>query len=91
MNMGHEALGPPPPVGTRVTIRLNGWKIGGDHSVIGDIPGTVVGYRVDAGWLMVCVEPDFRPLWHKREMPDRRVCVFAGCDLTLRTPAEEYP
>ncbi len=72
----------PPNVGTRVLIIMNGWKIGGESHERGDIPGTVLGYRIDAGWMMVVVESDFLPHWIRKEDPSR-VAVFAGCELEL--------
>lgn len=68
-----------PEVGSRVTITLNGWKIGGGPTDRGDIPGTVIGYRADAGWLMAVVEADFAPHWYEAKY--NRVGVFAGREL----------
>ena len=82
--------GPTPmlPIGSRVQITLNGWKIGGKSTEPGDIPGTIVGYRVDGvvegespGWVMACVEVDFAPIWWTRENGTDRVAVFAGREL----------
>lgn len=67
-------------VGTRVKIILNGWKIGGKETERGDIPGTVVGYRIDAGWLMAVVDADFVPHWYM-QLGRGRIAVFAGREL----------
>lgn len=80
--------GPMPilPVGSRVLITLNGWKIGGKPNEQGDIPGTIIGYRVDGrvegespGWVFAVVEADFAPLWYSKD--NGRVGVFAGREL----------
>lgn len=68
----------PPAIGSRVRVLLNGWN---------NTEGTVEGYRIDgesdgdAGWVMIGVRPEARPEWHRREMPERTVCLFAGCEL----------
>lgn len=69
-----------PEVGARVKIVLNGWKIGGKETDRGDIPATVIGYRVDAGWLMAVVEADFVPHWYM-QLGRGRIAVFAGREL----------
>jgi hypothetical protein len=62
---------PPPKIGTKVTILA--WD---SHPT-----GTVVGYTVSHGWLMINVKPEYRPLWHIIENPDRDICLFAGIEL----------
>lgn len=70
-----------PSVGTRVKIVLNGWKIGGKPTDTGDIPGTIIGYRNDGGWLMAVVECDFVPYWYEAKY--NRIGVFAGRELEI--------
>ncbi len=69
--------GPVPSLSQRVNILLNGWE---------GCSGTVVGYRVDdcgesGKWLGVCVLVADRPAWHVREMPNRNVSFFVGCEV----------
>lgn len=62
----------PPAVGSRVKINI--W---------GGVLGTVVGYQICAGYLMVWVKPDQRPEWHLKQEPGRDVCLFAGIEMEL--------
>ena len=64
----------PPTRGTRVAIHAWGEPVG----------GVVEGYEPTHGWLMIWVRPDVRPEWHKRDMPDRSVCLFAGVELEIK-------
>ena len=60
----------PPGVGSRV--RILAW---------GGTLGTVWGYEIHAGYLMVLVKPDQRPAWHLKQEPGRDICLFAGIEM----------
>jgi hypothetical protein len=62
----------PPAVGTRVFLRING---------IG--PGTVTGYAVEGGYLgvMVKVDEETRPDWHKTSHPTNAPSLAFGPEL----------
>ena len=67
---------PPPAVGTRVNIRINGF---------GD--GTVVAYLVEDGYLGLEVMVDVRPDWHIKNNGDRHPhpMVF-GAEVSYNEP-----
>lgn len=64
----------PPKVGSKVNILARSYN--GD-----EIHGTVLGYEVSHGYLMVWVKPDRRPDWHVRDNPGRWAGLFAGIEL----------
>jgi hypothetical protein len=51
---------PPPELGSRVTIRMNGFG-----------PGTVVAFFVEYGYLGIEVKVDTRPDWHIKQNKGR--------------------
>ena len=68
----YDAAMPPPSIGTRVKIIINGWD---------GIKGTVTGYYETHGCLMIRVLPDKQPKWHAKEYPASKPCYFAGMEL----------
>jgi hypothetical protein len=67
---------PPPPIGT--PVKITAWETLDEGTYR---TGTVVGYTISHGWLMINVRPDSRPLWHLVQNPERSICLFAGREL----------
>ena len=64
---------PPPTIGTRVNVIMNGFG-----------PGVVESYFIEHGFLGVRVRPDVRPEWHiKQNGPDRNYCLVFGTEIRL--------
>lgn len=66
----------PFPVGTRVNILA--WR---ESEKDRGVSGTVIGYEVCCGYLMIWVKPDWRPEWHVKDNPGRWAGLFAGIEL----------
>ena len=64
--------GEPPAVGSRVTLSIN--ALGA---------GTVTGYAVEGGYLgvMVRVDDETRPDWHRKQNPENQPSLAFGAEL----------
>lgn len=60
----------PPPIGTRVRVKIN--QLG---------TGTVQGYFIEHGWVGVHVLPDNRPEWHVKQNPGKNYYLVFGIEI----------
>jgi len=61
----------PPPVGTRVRVKVS--ELG---------TGTVQGYFIEHGWVGVHILPDARPAWHiAQNGPDKNYYLVFGNEI----------
>jgi hypothetical protein len=70
-----SATMPPPPIGARVTVKMNGLG-----------PGIVRSYFVEHGWLGVYVKLDAPPAWHTRQTAGHK---YAGHTLVFGAELEK--
>ena len=64
----------PPPIGTRVKVRINHLGV-----------GTVQGYFSEHGWFGVHILPEARPEWHLTQNGDKNFYLVFGVEIA---PAE---
>lgn len=62
----------PPPVGTRVNVRINGLGY-----------GTIAAYFTEHGYLGVKITLEDRPEWHVKQNPNRDYCLVFGAEIDV--------
>lgn len=67
---GKCAFASPPPIGTRVRVKIN--QLG---------TGTVQGYFIEHGWVGVHVLPDARPEWHLKQNPTQEYYLAFSAEI----------